>query len=180
MASGSIRRKSSYLRVVMSSSMAGDFQRRLHFECSATLRSSRFCNTFRNPARVQQTVDQLSSVAKEGKVSSYTYDLASLSQTRQFAEAVKAEHKTIDVLINNAGVYETKKCLSEDGFELTWAVNVLAPFLLTSILKDIVTERIVNVSSISAGSRIDFDNLQQVRLSNQRPMRMICARVDPE
>lgn len=97
-----------------------------------------------------------------GTVSAYTYDLASLSQTRKFAEAVKADHASINVLINNAGVFETQKSLSEDGFETTWAVNVLAPFLLTALLKDTVTERIVNVSSISAGSRIDFDNLQQV------------------
>lgn len=51
---------------------------------------------------------------------------------------------------------------TEDGFELSWAVNVMAPFLLTSLLLDNITERIVNVSSISAGSSIDFDNLQQV------------------
>ena len=49
-----------------------------------------------------------------------------------------------------------------DGFEMTWAVNVMAPFLLTSLLLDRVTDRIINVSSISAGSSIDFSNLQQV------------------
>ncbi|KAL0037733.1 hypothetical protein WJX77_009988 [Trebouxia sp. C0004] len=98
---------------------------------------------------------------KGGKISSYTYNLASFSQIRQFAEAIKADHKNIDVLFNNAGVFETQRSLSEDGYEMTWAVNVLAPFLLTSLLKDIITDRIVNVSSISAGSSIDFDNLQQ-------------------
>jgi len=51
---------------------------------------------------------------------------------------------------------------TEDGFELSWAVNVMAPFLLTSLLLDDVTERIVNVSSISAASSLDFSNLQQV------------------
>ena len=51
---------------------------------------------------------------------------------------------------------------SEDGFELTWAVNVVAPFLLTALLFDNVKERIVNTSSISAGSSIDWGNLQQV------------------
>lgn len=50
---------------------------------------------------------------------------------------------------------------SEEGHELTWAVNVMAPFLLTSLLLDTVTERIVNVSSISAGSDLDFSNLEQ-------------------
>ena len=103
-------------------------------------------------------------LTKGGKISSYTYNLASLSQIRKFAEAIKAEHNNIDVLINNAGVFETQRSLSEDGYEMTWAINVLAPFLLTSLLKDVVTDRIVNVSSISAGSSIDFDNLQQVSL----------------
>ena len=60
------------------------------------------------------------------------------------------------------GVFEPKYHKSADGFEMTWAVNVLAPFLLTSLLMDRVTERIVIVSSMSAGSHIDFDNLNQV------------------
>ena len=111
---------------------------------------------------MKEAVQQLTAKAKGGKVTSYTYDLASFAQIQQFADAVKTNHQRIDVLINNAGVFESKKSLSKDGFELTWAVNVLAPFLLTALLKDLVTERIVNVSSISAGSRMDFDNLQQV------------------
>ena len=54
--------------------------------------------------------------------------------------------------------------LSEDGFEMTWAINVLAPFLLASLLQDAVTGRIVNVSSISAGRDLDWGNLNQVGL----------------
>ena len=50
-----------------------------------------------------------------------------------------------------------------EGFERVWAVNVMAPFLLMSLLLDRVTDRIINVASISAGSSIDFSNLQQVR-----------------
>ncbi len=61
-----------------------------------------------------------------------------------------------------AGVYETQKRLSHDGFEMTWAVNVVAPYLLTALMLDLVTDRIVNVSSISASGHIDFNNLQQV------------------
>lgn len=51
---------------------------------------------------------------------------------------------------------------TQDGFELTWQVNVLAPYVLTALLLNSVKARIINVSSISAGSRIDFDNLNQV------------------
>ena len=62
-----------------------------------------------------------------------------------------------------AGVFANKMVTTEDGYELTWQVNVLAPYVLTSLLLDSVKERIVNVSSISAASRMDFDNLNQVR-----------------
>lgn len=120
--------------------------------------------TCRTKEKVTTTKTDLDSIAKGGKISSYTYNLASLSQIRKFAEAIKADHNNIDVLINNAGVFETQRSLSQDGYEMTWAINVLAPFLLTSLLKDVITDRIVNVSSISAGSSIDFDNLQQVSL----------------
>jgi len=68
------------------------------------------------------------------------------------------------VLINNAGVYETRHRTSEDGFEMTFAVNHLAPFLLTYLLLDLLKKaapsRIINVSSIAHASSMDFENLQ--------------------
>ena len=66
------------------------------------------------------------------------------------------------MLINNAGIFAKHKTLSQDGIELTWAVNMLAPFLLTSLLLDTIQERIVNVGSMALASNIDFDNIQQV------------------
>lgn len=51
--------------------------------------------------------------------------------------------------------------LSADGFEMTYAVNVLAPFLLTSLLWQRIDERIINTASISAASHLDMSNLQQ-------------------
>ena len=56
----------------------------------------------------------------------------------------------------------TEHRTSDDGMEMTWAVNVAAPFLLTSLLLDTVTERVINVSSTNAADHIDFSNLQQV------------------
>ena len=53
-------------------------------------------------------------------------------------------------------------CRMQDGLELTWAVNVAAPFLLTACLLGAVRERVVVVSSISAASSLDWGNLQQV------------------
>lgn len=118
---------------------------------------------YRNPEKVAAACKRLSG--KGGKITSYTCDLSSFAQIRKLTDKIKADFSSINVLINNAGVFEQRKMLSEDGFEMTWAINVLAPFLLTSLLKEIITERIVNVSSISASSRIDFDNLQQVTVN---------------
>jgi NAD(P)-dependent dehydrogenase (short-subunit alcohol dehydrogenase family) len=91
-------------------------------------------------------------------------DLASLAEVRALADQVKAVAPRLDVLLNNAGVYVTDRELSKDGFELTVAVNHLAPFLLTHLLLDLVKAaprgRVVNVSSIAHGSgRVRLDDL---------------------
>jgi retinol dehydrogenase 14 len=107
--------------------------------------------------------------AKSGKNDSsiifFPVDLSSQKSVRDLAEEVKKRFGRLDVLLNNAGVSEFKKSLTQDGIETTLAVNVLAPFLLTNLLleklKASAPSRIVNVSSAAAnGESIDFDNLQ--------------------
>src|SRR6267143_3965723 len=95
-------------------------------------------------------------------------DLSSQSSIRQLAQDIEKKFDRLDVLINNAGVNRSKKTMTEDGLESTFAVNVVAPFLLTNLLlgklKASAPARIVNVSSNAAnGSSIDFDNLQGER-----------------
>ena len=78
-------------------------------------------------------------------------DMASFDSIRRFAEQFKEKHDELHLLINNAGTWETKKRLTEDGIEMNFAVNHLAPFLLTNLLLDTIVAsapaRIVNVSS---------------------------------
>lgn len=62
----------------------------------------------------------------------------------------------------------SRRELSADGYEMTWAVNVLAPFLLGALLQDAVSGRIVNVSSISAARDLDWGNLNQARTLKHR------------
>ena len=93
-------------------------------------------------------------------------DLASLQAVRSLASEFRQKHQRLHVLVNNAGAYNVKRLLSEDGHELTFAVNHLAHFLLTNLLLDLLKAsapaRIVNVSSRShMGATIDFDDLQQ-------------------
>jgi dehydrogenase/reductase SDR family protein 12 len=78
-------------------------------------------------------------------------DLSDLQAVRKFAERFSGEVSRLDVLVNNAGALLGKRTLSVDGIELTFATNVLGPFLLTNLLtpllKNSAPARIVNVSS---------------------------------
>jgi NAD(P)-dependent dehydrogenase (short-subunit alcohol dehydrogenase family) len=95
-------------------------------------------------------------------------DLSSQRQIRQVAEEILARYARLDVLINNAAVLTRERRLTESGLELQFAVNHLAPFLLTRLLLDLLKRsspaRVVTVSSEAhRGGRIDFDDLQGTR-----------------
>ena len=70
----------------------------------------------------------------------------------------------LDVLINNAGVYRTQRNLTQEGLEETFAINYVAPFLLTTLLIDLLKKgklsRIVNVVSQVQSNKLDFNDLQ--------------------
>jgi NAD(P)-dependent dehydrogenase (short-subunit alcohol dehydrogenase family) len=91
-------------------------------------------------------------------------DLASKSSIGRAADEILARHAHVDVLVNNAGVYLTSRQLTTDWIETTWAVNHLAPFLLTSLLlerlKDSAPARIITTASDAhAAASIPFDDL---------------------
>jgi NAD(P)-dependent dehydrogenase (short-subunit alcohol dehydrogenase family) len=95
-------------------------------------------------------------------------DLASLAEVRRLAGELLERHERIDVLVNNAGVMPGRRRLSPDGLELTFAVNHLAPFLLSNLLLDRLREsapaRVVTTSSVAhSGGLIDLDDLQLER-----------------
>ena len=92
-------------------------------------------------------------------------DLSSQASIRQLAEDFTSRYGRLHVLINNAGVFISKRTLTVDGIETTFAVNHLAPFLLTNlllgVLKASAPARIVNVTSSGERSgTINFDDLQ--------------------
>jgi NAD(P)-dependent dehydrogenase (short-subunit alcohol dehydrogenase family) len=95
-------------------------------------------------------------------------DLASLAEVRKLAEAVRRETDGLDVLVNNAGIGTSGNVreVSADGFELRFAVNYLAGFLLTRLLLPLVERRaparIVNVASIGQQA-IDFPDVMLTR-----------------
>ena len=106
--------------------------------------------------------------AGAGRVDVFVADMSSQSEVRRLADEVLQGLPRIDVLVNNVGGYWNTRHVTADGLERTFALNHLAPFLLTSLLLDRLKEsapaRVVTVSSgAQAMGRIDFDDLQGER-----------------
>lgn len=108
---------------------------------------------------------EIHSLTGNGQVDLMSCDLTSLESVRAFAQAFLDTYDRLDLLINNAGIWETKRKESADGIELTFAVNHLAPFLLTYLLTERLIAsapaRIINVSSEAhRQGKIRFDDLE--------------------
>jgi NAD(P)-dependent dehydrogenase (short-subunit alcohol dehydrogenase family) len=122
----------------------------------------------RNKERGEAAVGEIRARSGSEKVSLMLADLAVQAEVRGLAQAFKERHDRLDVLVNNAGVIQSKRTETPDGIESTLAVNHLAPFLLTNLLLDLLKEsapsRIITVSSEARrGAEIDFDDLQSER-----------------
>ena len=103
-------------------------------------------------------------------------DLASQASIRQFAEAFSAEHPKLHVLVNCAHVYYTQRTETPDGLEAIFAVNYLAPFLLTNLLLGALRKgapsRVVNITDdwgMVHRAPLDFDDLQATK--DYKPVR---------
>jgi len=119
----------------------------------------------RDTARAQSLSEEIKR-AGGGVPAFYQADLSSLAGVRQLADAVLADHAGLDVFISNAGIGSQNggsgRQISADGFELRFAVNYLAGFLLAHrllpLLKASAPSRIVNVASLGQHP-IDFDDV---------------------
>lgn len=119
----------------------------------------------RNRERGEAVREEIKKITGNPGVEYFNADLSSQHQIHRLANEIHANVKKLDVLINNAGVDMVERKVTEDGYEMTFAVNYLAPFLLTNLLLDLlrksVPSRIINVSStVHYKARIDFENLQ--------------------
>ena len=95
-----------------------------------------------------------------GTSETYRADLSKMDDVQALAKAVKADHETLDVVINNAGVLKLTDAVTEDGYDARFMVNTFAPYVLTQALLPILASdgRVVNLSS-AAQAPVDIDAL---------------------
>ena len=88
----------------------------------------------RNPAKLEATEKSLRALSADGKIESYVADLSHMDEVEALAKAVAERHDRLDVLINNAGIFHTPEVTTRDGLDVRFAVNTIAPWLLTQRL----------------------------------------------
>lgn len=122
----------------------------------------------RNADNAQQAMDRLQASGGKGSLEIMLLDLSDLSAVAEFATAFKNKHKTLHLLINNAGVMLTPELKTKEGYELQFGVNYIGHFALTAhlypLLKATAGSRVVTLSSMAyLHGHIDFDNLRSER-----------------
>lgn len=108
----------------------------------------------RSDAKLTKARDLLSETTTDDKIYTYKADLSVLSEVDKLVEDVQNEHDSLDVLINNAGVFVVPSAVSKDGLDTRFVVNTIAPYILAKqLLNKLGNEgRIVNLSSAAQAS----------------------------
>ncbi|MEM8530714.1 MAG: SDR family NAD(P)-dependent oxidoreductase [Chloroflexota bacterium] len=103
----------------------------------------------RNPTKLEKAEKELAALVGAGASESYVADLSNMAEVKSLANAVVKEHKTLDVLINNAGVLRVPNVITQDGLDVRFVVNTIAPYLLTKQLLPLLgaSGRVINLSS---------------------------------
>ncbi|MCW2880848.1 MAG: short chain dehydrogenase family protein [Sphaerisporangium sp.] len=125
----------------------------------------------RNPVKAHQVATQIKAAADDhATVEVFLADMASQRSIRQVANDILSRCPRIDILVNNAGAMYVTRQLTDEGVEMTWALNVIAPFLLTTLLLDRLKQspsaRVITTTSHGhkmARKGIDFDDLNAER-----------------
>ncbi len=130
--------------------------------------------TGRDLARAERSAAEIRAASGNTAVDAFAADMSSQAEVRRLAVAILDSYPRLHVLVNNVGGFWAHRRVTADGVERTFALNHLAPFLLTNLLLDRLKAsapaRVVTVSSGAQGmGRIEFDDLQGARsYSGQR------------
>ncbi|MGH8325690.1 MAG: SDR family oxidoreductase, partial [Steroidobacteraceae bacterium] len=126
----------------------------------------------RDASKGRRTLERIERATGSRSVRFLQADLASLAQVRRLAGEIRSSLPRLDILVHNAGLACAHRSLTTDGYERTFAVNHLAPFLLTQLLAAPLAQspagRIVVVSSEAhRGAQLDFEDLMLARRYGQ-------------
>jgi len=121
----------------------------------------------RNKQKLQAVYEEIKTETGNSNIEMFTADFLSLAEVKRFADKIKQKYDQLDVLINNAGAqFSEKREITGEGHEKTMVINVFAPFLLTTLLLDILkrskSARVVTVSSAShtMGGKPDLNDFE--------------------
>ncbi|TMM56840.1 SDR family NAD(P)-dependent oxidoreductase [Maribacter algarum] len=110
----------------------------------------------RKPEKLAQTVNELKSTTGNENIKGYLSDFSDLESVKKMADTIRQEVPKIDVLINNAGIFKSPVSTTSKGLDIRFAVNYLAPYVLTKsllpVLKEGKSPRIINLSSAAQSS----------------------------
>src|SRR2546425_5158426 len=106
----------------------------------------------RDKQKGENAMSEIRSDTGNNSIELLLADLSSLQSARELAQQFQAKYSKLHVLINNAGLFNQRRRVTPDDYEATFAINYLAPFLLTHLLlpelKSREPSRLVNVSSV--------------------------------
>ena len=115
----------------------------------------------RNPEKLATTEKALANARGTGLIYTYRADLSQLAEADALAAAIIKDHDHLDVIINNAGVMRVAETVTQDGLDVRFAVNTVAPYVLTKRLLPLMrpASRVVNLSS-AAQAPVELDALR--------------------
>lgn len=110
----------------------------------------------RNPDKLSKVIEEIKSISSNQNIKGYVADFSKLGEVKNMASKIKDDYKSIDVLVNNAGVFKIDNPISENGLDIRLVVNYLAPYILTNTLLPRLQEgddpRLINLSSAAQSS----------------------------
>lgn len=119
----------------------------------------------RNPEKTERVVNELREQSRNENVNKAIADLSSMEDVRELAAQFRERYDRLDVLVNNAGMIYPDRRTTEDGYEMTFALNHLSNFLLTNLLLDMLqasapSRMIVVSSGAHEMTGMNFDDIQ--------------------
>lgn len=140
--------------------------------------------TGRNQQNGEEAIKEIKAISKSDLIDLILADISTIAGIKSLVSEFKTKYDHLDILINNAGLAGKEYKVTVDGFEANFAVNVVAPFLITTLLMESLkaseTARVITLTGGDLPSKIQLDNLQSEKSFNglstysQAKMIMMC------